>query len=463
MAGNDCWGAFGSDSDDDSDDDNNNGDISSEQTNTFGPVVDVVSLSITQHFLSLTKSTGVLLKDRVVGLGMYDNGDAQFERWQNIMMERIEDRGMKVVQNTESCEFLQCDAAIILWRRGLDATLRGNTKRALIPGGYLWLIIAREDGDNGGDISMQTRLEDYPNSIWDVDSASVMYSSVDFQVISLQKRACVINAWSCQWMNKEQRIRSHLPTIDKNDEFTVSETATYLQYERRVADRVTISPSVSERNGEDEVTVLTETNVQRATEVLQKHGLVVIKGLLPPTQVRPWGKAVLSDFNSAVSRLKCHPTRPVDLMNPHTADSTDEHIFEPLSYKEMAMREDLRVDLRSGPEMEALRRSENEVAFTAMASKAPKDGSNASSRNDGPTMVDSGTMGTTTSWRFHPSIIAIVKSIFNPKDIALSKGNFGRWNFSGEGPNGTPQSFRLGQIGSVLSCPGSADQAIHAE
>lgn len=460
MAGNDCWGAFGSDSDDDSDDDNDNGDIGEQNNNTFGPVVDAVSLSITQHFSSLTKSTGVLLKDRVIGLDIYTNDSAQLERWQNIMIERIDGRGMKVVQNIESCEFLQCDAAIISWRRELDATTEGNTKRALIPGGFLWLIIACEDGDNGGDISMQTRLKDYPNSIWDVDSASVIFSSKDFQVISLQKRACVINAWSCPWMDKQQRIRNH---IDKNDEFPISETDTYLQYERRVADRVTISPSVAERNGEHGVTVLTDTNIQRATEILQKHGLVVIKGLLPPSQIRPWGKAVLSDFNSAVSRLKCHPTRPVDLMNPHTADTTDGHIFEPLSYKEMAMREDLRVDLRSGPEMEALRRSENEVAYTAMASKAPKEGSNASTRNDGPTIVDSGTMGTATSWRFHPSIIAIIKSIFNPKDIALSKGNFGRWNFSGDGPNGTPQSFRLGQIGSVLSCPGSADQAIHAE
>jgi len=314
--------------------------------------------------------------------------------------------------------------------------------------------------EHGNDIKAQ--LSDYPDSIWDINfnSAQSTSTSSHIKVISIQKRACVVNSWSCPWMNKQQRIRAELPILSINDEFGISENETYLQYERKVASALTVSASIAERTREkirvsstESVysTILTEANVQKAVEVFERHGLVVIKGLLPHTQTIKWGEAVLADFNSAVDRLKYHQTRPVDLMNPQK-----EGTFEPLSYKELAMREDLRVDLRSGPEMESLRSSENAAAKQKM-DKTTTD------NNDGPTIINAHIKGTASSWRYHPSILSIIKATFNPKDDNLSKGNFGRWNFGGSGPDGTPQPFRLGQIGSVLSCPGSADQAIHAD
>jgi hypothetical protein len=78
--------------------------------------------------------------------------------------------------------------------------------------------------------------------------------------------------------------------------------------------------------------------------------------------------------------------------------------------------------------------------------------------NNVPFTVDSHVVGTVSNWRFHPSIIAIVKGLFNHKDDTLAKGNFGRWNFGGSGPDGSPQPFRIGPIGSVISCPGAGDQ-----
>ena len=77
-----------------------------------------------------------------------------------------------------------------------------------------------------------------------------------------------------------------------------------------------------------------------------------------------------------------------------------------------------------------------------------------------PSIVDADIAGTVACWRFHPSTLAIV---FNPREASLFGGNFGRWNFGGAGPDGSPRPFRLGQVGSVLSCPGSGDQAIHAD
>jgi hypothetical protein len=123
------------------------------------------------------------------------------------------------------------------------------------------------------------------------------------------------------------------------------------------------------------------------------------------------------------------------------------------------MREDLRVDLRAGPSLKKVSEDlptntidyQNDQTFTM-----PKE-------HNTPFTIDSTMAGTLSHWRFHPSLIAIVKALFNPKDDELSKGNFGRWNFDGSGPDGTPQPFRIGPIGSVISCPGSGDQAIHAD
>lgn len=71
-----------------------------------------------------------------------------------------------------------------------------------------------------------------------------------------------------------------------------------------------ICPSVTEHTreqifviGRDEplyTTVLTSIQVERAVSIVKKHGLVIIKGLLPPKQTLPWGKAVLADFQEAV-------------------------------------------------------------------------------------------------------------------------------------------------------------------
>jgi len=63
--------------------------------------------------------------------------------------------------------------------------------------------------------------------------------------------------------------------------------------------------------------------------------------------------------------------------------------------------------------------------------------------DDGLTIVDADCTGTISSWRFHLSVLAIVKATFNPRDDTLSKGNFGRWNFGGSGPDESPQPFRL--------------------
>ncbi|KAL3801346.1 hypothetical protein HJC23_006956 [Cyclotella cryptica] len=466
-----CWNAFGSDSE--SDDEHTPppaGDaVVSVAEHDIETVADAVSLAVTQHFAQLIKSSGISLKERVVAMSRDRNSE-----WEGLIREKLAGRGIHAVTVAarDDSSFM-CDAAVIFHGSSEscdnhdDAVSFASTiRRSLLPGGMLWTISFQESNPIA-------HLSDY---VWDVESAVNKQITPCFKVSRVQKRACVINSWSCPWMEKHSLIPEQVANCNTIGLPVNTHHETYLQYEQRVASDLTICPSVAERTrekvfvtGRDEpvyATVLTKSHVDRAVSILQKHGLVIIKGLLPPEQTLPWGEAVLEDFQDAVDRLKSHPVRPVDLLNPHLAhDNGDEEkekaerVFEPLSYKEMAMREDLRVDLRSGPAMKKVAHS-----FAIQGSMLEnKRASLLQNERNGPFTVDSDIEGTVLNWRFHPSIISILKALFNPKDANLSKGNFGRWNFGGSGPDGSPQPFRIGPIGSVISCPGAGDQAIHAD
>ena len=198
----DCWGAFGSDSD--ADDSVDNGE---QSKSSFDPAADALALAITQHFISLTKSTGVSYKDRVVGVGSNCN-NYHLEACQRTVIERVGGRGMKVVESYQE----MYDASILLMCKKDNPSASGgeHLKRNLLPGGVLWLVVILEIGDSGDAVSLSSMIKDYSDAIWDIDSASQEYSSSNFIVISLQKRACVINAWSCPWMDKHCPLRENL-------------------------------------------------------------------------------------------------------------------------------------------------------------------------------------------------------------------------------------------------------------
>jgi len=440
---NAAWDAFGSDSDESDDEVDGHG--AGPSDSPFKAAVDSAVLAITQHFASAHKITGVALRERVVGVAAND-ADSLAE----MAEARIRERGMKVVGSTT-----RCDAAIVcpIDSSDEDWGRTSNIRRSLLPGGFLFLL------HHVGITSQQltARLSD---STWDVNVATVNeFDGVS--VTRVQKRACTINSFSCPWMDKVDKIPRQLMSRRSSNEegFEPLDGESFLQYERRITGELTISPSASEcASGFEGSAVLSDTNLRRAVSILQRHGLVIVKGLLAPEQTLKWGRAVLSDFEAAAQRLKSHPTRPVDLLNPNR--SGEGATFEPLSYMEMSMREDLRVDLRHGPAIRELRELDNRLAYDSMANQSKPSEKSA---NNGPAIINSQVEGTLESWRFHPSIIAIIKALFNPSTASLAKGNFGRWNFGGSGPDGTPQPFRLGQIGSVVSCPGSGDQAIHAD
>lgn len=459
-----AWGAFGSDSE--SDDDDNAVESKNEQTQSksvFEATVSAASVAITQHFASLTKATGIGLGERIVAVACTLHGEdccVEADELRKMMAEGLIRRGMKAITGNDDMGEYDSAVLIIGDQNDLHDKTSLNIRHRLLPGGVLWLIVKSQDNNENGSTSSSS-FDCFPTSIW--ERISRVSTSSSFSVHKIHKRACLVNAMSCPWMDKNAKIEKEVASAFEKtcgNDVKIAEDESYLQFELRLASQVTIVPSVAERtrvktralsSNTVYATVLTDANIRNAISNLSNHGLVIIKGLLPPEQTIPWGKVVLDDFTSAVETLKNHATRPVDLLNP------DKGIFEPLSYKEMAMREDLRVDLRSGPSMEQLRAKENSLASQAMAESDVVEKSNQ------PTIITSNNMGTVSSWRHHPSILKILKGLFNPTDATLSKGNFGRWNFGGNGPDGSPQPFRLGQIGSVVSCPGSGDQAIHAD
>lgn len=454
-----AWGAFGSDND--SSDDDYSAEKNNEQTkpHIFESTAAETVGAMTHHFASLTKSTGIGLSERVVTIAsvmMHEDNCGEADELRAMMAELVIRRGMKVITGDDDSE---CDSAILIIgdQNDLHSNYALKTRHLSIPGAILWLIVKRQENEK----NVITSFDCFPQSIW--EGVSCVGTSSFFSVFRIQKRACLVNAMSCPWMDKDSKIEEKVAlAVEKVcGNLKVLDDEVYLEFERRLASEVTIVPSVAERTREmtydpsmdaEYAIILTDTNIKNAVSNLRNHGLVILKGLLPRGQTIPWGKVVLDDFASAVEILKNHPSRPVDLLNPEKGS------FEPLSYKEMAMREDLRVDLRSGPAMEKLRSQENRLASQAVAESFLVDSSNQ------PTIITAGTIGSpTASWRYHPSIIAILKGLFNPRDDSLYKGNFGRWNFGGNGPDGSPQPFRLGQIGSVVSCPGSGDQAIHSD
>jgi hypothetical protein len=125
------------------------------------------------------------------------------------------------------------------------------------------------------------------------------------------------------------------------------------------------------------------------------------------------------------------------------------------NYREMAMREDLRVDLRTGPRMSQLRSKPLHYTTPDIIVNQHQHQHDETNNTIDPVRSD--------PVRGNPTIMAVCQGALNPSIPDLARGNFGRYNFGGAGPDGSPQPMRVGQVGSVVSLPGAADQAIHAD
>jgi hypothetical protein len=375
------------------------------------------------------------------------------------------------------------DSKNILQQISLHQEINSGVRKKLTVGGFLMVttVIQSSIMFDDTDWTPQALLQQwagnesckekqiFPNSVWDIENAniihhqSVMYTSV--YTVCVTKRACAVNTLSCVWKTNNKKVPQTY--YDSVNDVDIKEK--WIDFERRILSNATVTQSIHEqREG-----LMTRASIDQAVKALQMYGFVVLPGLFrnSPQQInaiQDWSKATLEDFDMAISILKSKYN--VDILNPGEGS-------DPLSYREMAMREDFRVDLRDGPNISKLRRTMEDIDTDALDSLGyiVMDGGEGMvpsiiDKKDSTQILDESKVA---SLRFNPFVLDIVRKLQNPhikedsqdgpSNQPIYKGNFGRWNFSGSGPNGSPQPIRVGQIGSVISLPGAADQCIHAD
>lgn len=435
-----CWNAFGDDDDSSSSSSSNTCPLqkksiganecqqhgSGEKKKNQLLMVDAseeVSLFLTRMFLS--ECASVSLIHRKVSL---HNMSQEKHPIIAAIHRKISSRGMQVTADEDSNNAEKItDAAVVVIAEWSEKELNSCSHtysmimRSVVPGGWLLLLLLSETNK----ISLLESSNSVSSSIcnvalWSLDKCHTVFhnenksnnkyntDSLHMIVKAIRKREGVINTEACSW-----RKASSDPSSES------------LLRERRLMDEVTIGRCTYERSFPPyHEQSLCKESIQKATHALLYHGVVVLRDLIPVHDVELWGEAVLQDLNYAISRL--YTQRGVDLLQPGASSK------DPVSYRELAMREDLRVDLRDGPSIQKLRQGERHLP------------------------------GSTSPLRHHPSVMQIAQSVCNPKGMHFG-GNFGRWNFDGKGPDGSPYPLNYSMIGAVVSLPGCADQAIHAD
>jgi hypothetical protein len=216
------------------------------------------------------------------------------------------------------------------------------------------------------------------------------------------------------------RRRSTLCNTQAAVYWGATEACDQLDGERSLLEDISLPLSAQERA----LRTLSDESRRRAAAVLDEHGVCVLPGLCPPSLVLQWGQAASDDMKLVVDRLS---KKGIFLLDPGQAGQPRIE-----NYREMSMREALRCDLRNGKKARAL----------ALAAQAD----------------------THLSISNHPAIADILTQVMNPPaDPALVKGNWGRWNFEGPGPEAKPSPPTVGGVGALMSLPGCADQTLHAD
>lgn len=350
---------------------------------------------ITQEFVKHNLQIG--LKNRLVA-----TVDADWE-------QALTQRGVQVDQHSSA----PCDAAILVE----DERNASSLRQRVVPGGHL--LVAVRDGQ-----------ADHPNlqldlAVW--NTPQLLCEHAEMTLWAAQRWPCPVNHMSCPW-------KSNQP-----GELSLLQKATITRSAHEIRQQQTNNCSVP----------LSSQSVLSAVEALQECGYCVVRNVLDTSKCSEWGQAVMMDLKAASQILL--ERDEIDLYHPHDSKN------DPQSYRELSMREDLRMDLRDGPHIRKLRFTERSECGLPMNE----------SQSHTPTIVNNGNheqvSRKSSCLRFHPDVIRIVQQTLNPKDPSLYKGNFGRYNFEGSGPDGSPQSLRVGPMGGIVSLPKSADQAIHAD
>lgn len=456
----DCWDAFGSDDDDDDDNDNKD-DVHGDTAKDYNIVVDdnnnkdspkdgqnsgisinendaskaasAIASYLSQTFLR--HNAQVPLSYRRVLVIPSSN-----VRLCQIMKKALEQRDMMVITFDTSCHggIIESDGQPIV--ELFDAVIVLDESVHNMVGS--WIVKMTQNLCHGGTLIVSESL------LMDTKELQDQFFLPPSHEMNTSRQICKIRMGNSGTTdNMDSAISSTLSFVARTKKSVQVHTSTcpwlpsshsvVAEEERLHQATVTIS------SHESSTSAMTDVSIQKAVHHLNQYGYCIIRNLLNVTECQAWGKAVLDSVHDAAKILL--ERDGVDIYNPQSST------FEPQSYQELSMREDLRLDIRQGPALTTIRtnRGDEEKGNQSIVLSA--------SEHD--------YMGG-IFLRGHPNLLEIVRRTMNPKDgrnNELYTGNIGRYNFSGSGPDGSYQDMRLSPVGGIVSLPGAADQALHAD
>ena len=355
---------------------------------------------------------------------------------------RLSDAGLtniSIIQSSDINKDTLCDVLVMLpYVSSLDASenieknLICKMKNYLVAGGTLFNCL---------DLDQSFLKHFFPYEYWNFNKMeSITISNRIAVKVSKRNIACNTSA-ATYWTGLSQNSNPELRERDLLDELTVACTLA----ERRES-------------------VLTAASRRKAIHALRECGLCIFRGLFPPDCIRAWGDAALGDLEEAMARLR---ERDIDLDRPGEGAFIN-------NFYELSMREARRCDLRNGRRM--THRDVEVTSFhTVTANKQVPRNKNAYGSQLRPSYDDmrpKECRGGTVMWdvRGHPDVKFVLNEVMNPNlaegdDVVAenAKGNWGRWNFGGSGPEGSHPPLVAGKLGAVCTLPGCLDQTIHAD
>lgn len=387
-----------------------------------------VASFLAQRFLQADSS--VPLHQRSILVATANTGLADLTKWKDALFAKqmntvnvLTERQVLAISDQTN---VGIDAATplydaVLWLSPRNAADDSNVfiedgiiQSILVPGGYLVFGATSAAADYDALLEVGS---------WDLESLEVIVSTKrdddEMTWKAIQKWSCRIAAEACQWLRRK-----------KNS----------VKKELRMLSGATVALTAHERTTGS----LSVNSTRKAVVAMQKYGYCLVSGLLHAQRLQclRFGAAVLDDLHAAAAILL--EQQGIDLIHP--ASSTK----DPETYRELSMREDCRMDLRHGPALHKIRGANSNRPATFKANNNTNNSDEESSNND--------------FLRGNANILSIVRRVMNPVvSKRMSAGNVGRYNFDGSGPDGSYQDVNAGIVGGIVSVPGCADQAIHAD
>lgn len=236
---------------------------------------------------------------------------------------------------------------------------------------------------------------------------------------------------------------------------TINPPVSPIDHERALISSVCVPLTIEECcNG-----ILSDASHKRAVDCLNTHGLVILPGLYRKQDVMDYGKCAVEDMSEALDLIKSR--FEIDILNPREGQQIN-------NFHEISMREALRCDLRNGPRMKARNEqlaNKGETLASTTLSKSTSITTTPASVAERLAIIDKN-KNVCQDLRTHPAVMSILQEVMNPispRDVTEAKGNWGRWNFEGKGPESGPPGLVVGRVGCVMNFPGCCDQTIHAD